>query len=170
MPTSRNDAEINCDSSFEVVEKDELLELSESFQSVTNDDTIPITTSILGKWKPISYENLEEYHELQKTPKDNQIAGETSAMIYIEKNGLIHAYSEHNNKIRTTIVYNIGVHITKDNESTVTQVENNSLNTICVNLSDGKEKWRVERFVKNGSLIVVNHDGEAKCERIFKRA
>ncbi|UMM18889.1 hypothetical protein L5515_014750 [Caenorhabditis briggsae] len=175
------DENIDYDSSFEVVEDEQLK--SESFQFVitkggeTNtiniesaEDSAPILTSIIGKWKPISSDNLEDYFKRNNMTELNELAWQHGIVCYELKGGLLHVHTELLNKKLSASVFKLNDTVNSGHNSVVSLVENNSLNTVCTHPSeDGKELWKVERFIKNGKLVIINQHGGFKCERTYQR-
>lgn len=186
---SQHDENIDFDSSFEVVEDEQFEKVesvddtkSESFQFVsisgqktkaidieTYEDSIPILTSIVGKWKPISCENLEDYFKMHNMTELSELAWQHGEVCYEMKGGMLHVHTQLLNKPLSASVFKLQNPVENGISSVICYVEKNILKTVCTNPSDGKETWRVERFVKNGRLVIKNTYGEFKCERIYQR-
>uniref|UniRef100_A0A1I7TSS8 FABP domain-containing protein n=1 Tax=Caenorhabditis tropicalis TaxID=1561998 RepID=A0A1I7TSS8_9PELO len=181
-----HDENIDYDSSFELVDEEKIDTLddtkSESFQFVSskgettnevnidsNENSIPIVTSIVGKWKPVSSKNLETYCKSQQLGELAEMAWKHGIVCYEVKDGIVHVHTELLDKKLNFNTFNLGVRIEKGQSSVICRIENNKLNTFCTKLIDGTELWRVERFIQNGKLVILNQFGEIKCERYYER-
>ncbi|CAL2033414.1 unnamed protein product [Caenorhabditis brenneri] len=188
MTTTIDDPDIDYDTSFEVIETEEKFDViemlddknSENFQLISkkgeterevnvDEDSMPILKSILGKWKPISSANLDEYAKYIGLNETETSIWKNGIMFYELKDGSLDYHIIIQSKIVQSAGFKINGQLIDQNDKFVYQVENNILKTICTNLLDGKEYWRIERFVKNGELNIVNDHGNFRCERKFQR-
>ncbi|KAF1766065.1 hypothetical protein GCK72_006021 [Caenorhabditis remanei] len=182
------DENIDYDSSFEVVDENTIEKIesldetkSESFQFMSatgdatkeanidsNEDSTPITTAIIGKWKPISSENLEDYFKVSNLSEICELAWEHGIVCYEMKDGDLHAHTQLYNKNLNATVLEVGQKIQNKNGTMDCHVENNSLNSIY--FSEEKELWKVERFIKSGQLVIINKREQLQwCKRTYER-